>query len=126
MMPEAPEDDRPASACAETVEDAFRCYISRIAAEHAAVLVEGELDLATAPILVGEMHALVSQVTRITVDLSRVSFLDSSGLAALLATRRQAAARGVTCCFVSLPAQVARIVTLTGTAEVLGITQGIE
>jgi anti-sigma B factor antagonist len=55
------------------------------------VLVAGEVDLATAPEL---QAALVELTGDVIVDLTEVSFLDSSGLSALIAGRKHAAAAG--------------------------------
>ena len=55
------------------------------------VMVAGEVDLATAP----ELHAALVVLTGdVIVDLTEVSFLDSSGLSALIAGRKHAAAAG--------------------------------
>ena len=50
--------------------------------------VEGEIDLATIPVLEQRLEeATSSGVTELLIDMSRVSFIDSSGLRALLAVK---------------------------------------
>lgn len=50
--------------------------------------VSGELDLATVPELRARLHrALSSGASGVVVDLSRVTFIDSTALAALVAAR---------------------------------------
>jgi anti-sigma B factor antagonist len=49
------------------------------------VIVVGEIDLATAPVLDEKLHAAISACdSRVIVDLDRVSFMDSSGLQVLV------------------------------------------
>ena len=46
--------------------------------------VQGELDMATAPELRAELAHLANSKCDVVVDLSRVTFMDSSGIRALL------------------------------------------
>jgi anti-sigma B factor antagonist len=56
---------------------------------HTKVRVTGELDLATAPELRQRLDAVIAAGTRtLDLDLSDVTFLDSSGLVVLLAARQ--------------------------------------
>jgi anti-sigma B factor antagonist len=55
----------------------------------------GEVDLATAPDLVAEFEFALDQISKnIVVDLTNVTFIDSSGLAALVRARITAESRG--------------------------------
>lgn len=55
----------------------------------ATVTVKGELDLATAPALDDELRGLFADGTcRLTVDLSEMTFIDSTGLATLVRALR--------------------------------------
>jgi anti-anti-sigma factor len=52
---------------------------------HARVVVEGELDMETAPQLVRTIEALLKdEAVEVVVDLRTLTFMDSSGLQALL------------------------------------------
>ena len=59
---------------------------------NATVIVAGDVDLATAPAVDTAIEAAagLSEVSAITVDLSQVTFLDSSGISMLLRGRRVA------------------------------------
>jgi anti-anti-sigma factor len=83
------------------------------------VVVAGDVDLATAPKL---QAALVAVDGDVIVDLSEVSFLDSSGLSALIAGRKHAVASG--CGFeVRHPGElVERAMRITGVYEFLNTT----
>ena len=52
------------------------------------VSVRGELDVATTPLLQATIADLASRGRPIALDTSEVAFMDSSGLAGLLALRR--------------------------------------
>lgn len=54
------------------------------------VVPRGELDLATAPELEGWLEDLRRECADVIIDLSEVTFLDSSGLRVLLRARREA------------------------------------
>lgn len=55
----------------------------------------GDIDLATAPDLVAEFEYAMEHLSpRMLVDLSEVTFIDSSGLAALVRARLNAESRG--------------------------------
>jgi anti-sigma B factor antagonist len=88
-----------------------------------AVVVElvGELDLHTSPRLRSQVDELLaSRVGAIHVDATGVRFADSSGLQALLVTRRAAAAHGVGFRMVGRSAALDRVLDITGLDQVLG------
>ena len=76
----------------------------------------GELDLAAAPLLGGQVdqvppgHALV-------IDLAETTFIDSAVLKELLRARAEMAARKERLILAAIPAQVRRLLALTGTSE---------
>jgi anti-sigma B factor antagonist len=58
------------------------------------LVVEGELDIATAPRMISALNeALAERDDPLVVDLSQVLFMDSTGLALLINARRRASAR---------------------------------
>jgi len=79
------------------------------------VSVSGEVDLATAPVLERSLiQAAEHRTGNVIVDLTRCTFLDSKGLAALLATRaRLARANRVLALILSGPT-VVKIFEITG------------
>lgn len=97
-----PLDERPPSGMPETGEPVERVVFSVRAEtrdDTIFVLCEGELDLAGEPTLVGAVERAWTTaqpaVSRLVVDTSDVSFIDSSGLHALLRCREAVAAQGV-------------------------------
>ncbi len=80
----------------------------------------GELDASTAPRIEEVVELLLGQGARLVeVDLTGVSFIDSTGVHTLLVASERVAATGgaLTCQGVS--AQVERVLELTGTLELL-------
>jgi anti-sigma B factor antagonist len=61
----------------------------------AVVFLTGELDMATAPELIGVLTPVVADGPReVALDLSGLSFIDSSGIAALVDTQRRLGEQG--------------------------------
>jgi anti-anti-sigma factor len=80
--------------------------------------VRGELDVATAPRLrvrIGELTLTSGQL--LVVDLSGVTFCDSSGISALIAARNAAEAAEAKVALVAVPARLTRTLALTGLAD---------
>ena len=87
---------------------------------------DGELDLATAPIL---RESAVSELERpecqtLVLDLTRLTFLDSTGLGCWIDLRNHAERHGKSLEFGSVPRVVRRTVTIAGLAEFFGMTDG--
>jgi anti-anti-sigma factor len=62
---------------------------------HTTVSLQGELDIATEPELAAGLGLfLAEQTTLLTIDLSGLTFLDSTGLRALLTLREQCEQHG--------------------------------
>jgi anti-sigma B factor antagonist len=83
--------------------------------------VAGEVDLATAPALRDALGALLADgaAARVVVDLSAVTFLASSGLAALLEAHQRACASGRALRVVVAERTVWRVLEVTGLVRVL-------
>ncbi|MER7894109.1 STAS domain-containing protein [Micromonospora sp. NPDC094482] len=80
----------------------------------------GELDMSTAP----QLNAAIDRLTaagerRLLVDLSELSFCDSTGIAAFVRGDNQAAADGGWLRVTGASGRVERVLRLTGLAEVL-------
>ncbi len=76
----------------------------------------GPIDVSTAELLEGDVHALRrSGFREVVLDLRHVSFLDSYGLRVLLALRNAAARDGFRLTLVPGPAPVQRLFELTAT-----------
>ena len=82
--------------------------------EHRLVLA-GELDIASAPILEAKIASLAENgTTRIVLDLSDLTFMDSTGLRALLAADKLCAANGQSFSVAGASGPVQRLFELTG------------
>jgi anti-sigma B factor antagonist len=81
--------------------------------------VTGEIDMATAPQLRDEAnHWLVLGTGDLHLDLSGVTFADSSAVEVLLATRARAQAAGAELILRAVPRAVTRLLGLTSTVHV--------
>jgi anti-anti-sigma factor len=88
-----------------------------------AASVQGDIDLANAPQLIAHLKALIcGPGQRIEVDLSGVEFMDSSGLAALIAAQRVAVDRGSPLILVATSPQVERLLEITGCRHLFAVT----
>jgi anti-sigma B factor antagonist len=85
--------------------------------------VTGEIDLATTPRFEAELSAVISEAhSPADVDLSGVTFIDSSGLYALIRARKQVTDTDVRLVLVN-PSRACRLVLeVTGTAQLFEIT----
>ena len=81
----------------------------------AKLVISGELDLATSPELESELERLAARETPTLLDLSGVSFIDSTGLAVLLRASDESRRNGWSLVLAgSLQRPVARLFDLTG------------
>lgn len=100
-------------------DDAPLATIQRSAAHDGTIVlaVAGELDVSSAPDVRTEVAAALSESpTELVFDLAGLSFMDSSGLAVLLAATKSVPVR------LRNPTQaIVRLVELTGLSEVLPI-----
>jgi anti-sigma B factor antagonist len=78
------------------------------------VAVSGEVDIDTAPRMRRALLEAVEAGQPVVVDLGAVTFMDSSGLAALIVAQRAAQAAGATVELAEVPAPVRRLLSLTG------------
>jgi anti-sigma B factor antagonist len=94
-----------------------------------AVVVEviGEVDLATAPKLADAIGAVPEPTRRVVVDISEVSFLDSSGLHTLLRCQRELEERAIEFRLVCPEdCDVRTVFAVTGLIEPLGVAESRE
>jgi anti-anti-sigma factor len=86
------------------------------------VQVQGELDLSTSPRLDQVLHHEIGAGRRVVLDLSEVAFIDSTGLNTLIAALRASDSNsGGLMLSPSLPAQVRRVLDITGLDKVIPI-----
>ena len=82
---------------------------------HLVIFLAGELDIATARTMVDELTGLIPRDLRVlTLDLGKVSFMDSSGIDGLERVRALADANGITMTLRAVPPSIRRVLELTG------------
>jgi anti-sigma B factor antagonist len=87
------------------------------------VVVEGELDIATAAGLIGVLNSSVSDaIQSVVVDLSGVDFMDSTGLALLINANRRLSLRRKGFAVVCPPGHLRRVFEITDMLETLGVS----
>ena len=91
---------------------------SRRVGDAVTIVLQGELDLASAPELERELReAEGTNPTRVTIDLSGLGFMDSTGLQALLRARERAESASYELALRRGPHQVQRVFELTRTVD---------
>ncbi len=82
----------------------------------------GEIDVASAPEFHASLYDLIGQhADTIVVDLSGVSFIDSTGLGVLVGAETQAREEGKALRLVVTQPQILRLLELTGLDEVFTV-----
>lgn len=84
------------------------------------LMVSGEVDLLTGSELCDSVTFAAEQASRVLVDLSEVSFIDSSGVAALLLAQRRARGHGSQVVVTAASHEVATVLRLADVAHHLG------
>jgi anti-sigma B factor antagonist len=83
----------------------------------------GELDLATAPELEGQVLEAIGEGRSVVLDLSELTFMDSTGVRTIVAAHQAAKGSGADLVVVR-PARdsaVSRVIEISGIAEALGL-----
>ena len=87
------------------------------------ISVSGELDLASSPALEDELERVArSDAQLVVVDLRSLEFMDSTGLSVLVRAHQRAEENGRRLGLVNGSQQVQRLLTLTGVADRLTLT----
>ena len=84
--------------------------------------VEGEFDLAVVDAFLERALALLDSARALELDLQGVSFIDSSGLGALVRVRKEAAERGKAVSLVEGSPATHRLLEITGLHQAFDIT----
>jgi anti-sigma B factor antagonist len=85
------------------------------------VSLSGEVDLATAPALEAAIDATDEGSQRVAVDLSRVTFMDSSSFGALVNAKARLEDRGGTMVIVGVHGSPAKVMKLSGLDAVFDV-----
>lgn len=87
----------------------------------------GELDMSSAPSLTAAAKDAIGDGYRLLLlDLSGLSFLDSTGLSALLAIHRKAEARDGHAAIIAPSANALRVLEMLGVEQVLNIYESVD
>jgi anti-sigma B factor antagonist len=88
------------------------------------VSVTGELDAYTAPKIRGGIRAAMTApgTSQVQVDLADVSFMDSSGVNALIRCRAEAEPRGISMVVANPQPQPLKVLDILGLIHFLGVT----
>ena len=88
---------------------------------------QGSLDIATSPtVRAALLDAAQRGQHRIVVDLSRLDFIDSTGLGALIGSQRRAKENGGEVRLVVREGQILRLLRITGLLTVFGVFQTLD
>jgi len=94
----------------------------RPASDRVVFALEGELDMASAPLLQSAVDgAGLEAAPLVVLDLRGLQFIDSTGLRVILAVRKQCAERGQELAVTRGSTQVERLLAITGVADHLQI-----
>jgi anti-sigma B factor antagonist len=94
------------------IEDTTRCRLRA----------RGELDLSSAPGLAAALHEQLGRGRRhLRLDLSQVTFCDTTGLAVLVDAHHEFRSRRGSLTLVGIGARMRRLLALTGTDRVLDV-----
>ena len=97
----------------------FRVELLRPSKDVVVVVVEGEIDIYTAPRLEEALEeALEGEIRRLAVDMAHVSFIDAAGLGVLVGAVMRLKERGARLPIVGCQARVARAFKLTRLEDV--------
>ncbi|MDN3267352.1 STAS domain-containing protein [Streptomyces sp. MA15] len=86
----------------------------------AVVVVTGDVDLHTAPVLRAQALTAVSQgAPHLVLDMAQVDFVDSTGLSTLIVLMHATQKAGGSLRIASVPDRLVRMVNMTGISELL-------
>ncbi len=97
----------------------FACTLNEDLPESAWVGVTGELDISTAPTLMRTLRAAGERARRVLLDLRELTFIDASGIHAIVRASRQFSGLGSRLAVVRGSGAVERMFVLTGAGEQL-------
>lgn len=101
--------------------------LERLESGHCLVTLAGEIDLAVVPDLVTELEYALSHLSpRLILDVNAVSFIDSSGLGALVRTRRKAQELGGDLALVGASEQMDELLALTNLDQLFGVHGSVD
>lgn len=88
--------------------------------------IEGEIDVFTAPQFREKLLPLCTIEQTVTVDLSQVSYIDSTGLGVLIGAYKALRSAGGKLVITGLNERLQRLFRITGLDELMEIEQGVQ
>jgi anti-sigma B factor antagonist len=99
----------------------------RVLNDDAVLALRGEVDAYTGPSLSEYLDAAVAETAgNVTLNLSQVSFVDSSGIAVLVAAAKKLRDRGKELVVEAPPAMVAKVLEITGVTKLVRIERSAQ
>ena len=101
---------------------AFRAEPQEVVDGTGEVVVEGEVDVATAPQLREALHQVIDQgATRLRIDLAEVGFIDSAGLGVLIGVLKRVREIGGEIELVHVQPAPRKVIEITGLDELFNL-----
>lgn len=89
--------------------------------------IEGEIDTYTAPVLKEELDEIViKEKITVQLDLSKVTFMDSTGLGVIIAFYKKVLKEDASLKLVNLSSRLTRLFEITGLSELMDIESEIK
>ncbi|MGA4981074.1 STAS domain-containing protein [Streptomyces cellulosae] len=108
------------------VSDALDTTVRYTGERTAVVVVTGDVDLHTAPVLRAEARTAMTQGARhLVLDMGGVDFVDSTGLSTLIVLLHATEDAGGSLRVARVPERLVRMVTMTGIAELLPVHETV-
>ncbi len=105
----------------KAVPDHFSVTATELPDGQMVLSVRGEVDIATAPILDRVIASLDDGADSVVLDMSQVSFIDSTGGLALIEVRRQLRQAGRELLVADPSPLVARVLSMTGAEDLVPV-----
>jgi anti-sigma B factor antagonist len=122
-------DDRSRAYAALRAGNGVRCEYASFALQgldgSTVVIAAGEIDVATAPALREALLVAVEVSGNVVVDLNAVTFLDSTGIGALMGGFKNVPANG-SMCLVGANGMVAKVLRQTGLDQVIPVHPNLD
>jgi anti-sigma B factor antagonist len=117
----------PGIAVSEPIGALFEIHVSSTGGDIEVVALRGELDFDQAPALTRTLADLRADGARaIVVDLSELTFIDSSGISVLVATARASAADECMLVLAAPTAHVQRVFDIVSLSELVAVEPALE
>ena len=122
----APWPRPPAARPTVHVPGTLGVTVAACAEDEVSVALAGELDVAHAPRVERTLRTLVESGFNASIEASALSFIDATGVAALIRARERATGLGRALVIVSASEPVLRMLALTATGDLLSVLRSAD